>query len=162
MIDLSFGLAFQQALASHISFFRPSRLTLLHRSRDLTHSPLFLFSEISATLHRLLQYFPQPVSRIYDLADVPRTRDLVQNAVHVSMHRPGGIGVTRSLRLGTPDSTASRLDPLFWMYLELDMVMFLGGCCRNLRKYMMYSTQRTTQLWIIEPTRYDYFVGMRI
>ena len=161
MIGFSFGLAFQQALASHISFFRPSWLTLLHGSRDLTHSPLFLFSEISATLRPLLQYFPQPVSGFYDLADVPKW-EMVQNVVDVLMYRPGDIGVTRSLRPGTPHTTASRPGPLFCMYLELDMVMFLGVCCTNLRKYMLYSAQQAIQPWIIHPTRYDYFVEMRI
>ena len=74
MIDLFFGLTFQLALASHIFFFRPLWLTLLYESRDLTHSPLFLFSEMSATLH------PQPVYEFYDLADVPSIREMFQNA----------------------------------------------------------------------------------
>ncbi len=85
---------------------------------------------------------------------------MVQNVVDVLMYRPGDIGVTRSLRPGTPYTTASRPGPLFCMYLELDMVMFLGVRCTNLRKYILYSAQQAIQPWIVQSTRYDYFVGM--
>lgn len=57
---------------------------------------------------------------------MPSFRKMIQEAVHVLMHWPGGIGVTRSLRLGTPYSTAFRTHPFLCMYLELNMVMSPG------------------------------------
>ncbi len=84
---------------------------------------------------------------------------MVHIVVHVLMqHQPGAIGVTLSLRLGAPYSTAPRLEPLFCMYLKLGMVMFLGGCCTDLREIHAVSAEPATQLWIVQRTRYGYFV----